>query len=130
MTDWIGSHVRTFDFLGGVTAAVVPDNLKSGVSRACYYDPEINPTYQDMASHYGVVILPARVREPRDKAKVETAVQIAERQILARLRNHTFFTLEELNREIRRLLAELNSKPFQKLPGSRQSMFATVDRPG
>lgn len=129
LPDWIGSHVRAFEFLGGVTAAVVPDNLKSGVSRACYYDPEINPTYQDMASHYGVVVLPARIREPRDKAKVETAVQIVERQILARLRNHTFFSLTELNREIRRLLAELNNKPFQKLPGSRQSMFATVDRP-
>lgn len=129
LTDWIGSHVRTFAFMGGVTAAVVPDNLKSGVSRPSYYDPEINPTYRDMARHYGVVVLPARVREPRDKAKVETAVQIVERQILARLRNHTFFSLEELNREIRRLLGELNNKPFQKLPGSRQSMFDAVDRP-
>lgn len=129
LADWVGSHVRAFEFLGGVTVAVVPDNLKSGISKACYYDPEINPTYQEMASHYGVVVLPARIREPRDKAKVETAVQIVERQILARLRNHTFFCLAELNREIRKLLVELNSKPFQKLSGSRQSMFATVDRP-
>ena len=129
LPDWIGSHVRTFAFLGGVPVALVPDNLKSGVNRASAYDPELNPTYQDLATHYGVAVLPARVREPRDKAKVETAVQIVERQILARLRNHTFFSLQELNRELRRLLAELNAKPFQKLPGSRQSMFESIDRP-
>jgi len=129
LPDWIGSHVRTFAFLGGVPVALVPDNLKSGVKRASAYDPELNPTYQDLATHYGVAVLPARVREPRDKAKVETAVQIVERQILARLRNHTFFSLHELNRELRRLLAELNAKPFQKLPGCRQSMFESIDRP-
>ncbi|MFZ5798370.1 MAG: IS21 family transposase [Thermodesulfobacteriota bacterium] len=129
LPDWISSHVRTFAFLGGVPVALVPDNLKSGVHRASAYDPELNPTYQDLATHYGVAVLPARVRAPRDKAKVETAVQIVERQILARLRNHTFFSLQELNRELRRLLAELNAKPFQKLPGSRQSMFESIDRP-
>jgi transposase len=112
-----------------VPTAIVPDNLKSGVKRASSYEPDLNPTYQDMAAHYGVAVLPARVREPRDKAKVETAVQIVERQILARLRNHTFFSLQELNRELSRLLAELNAKPFQKLPGSRQSMFESLDRP-
>lgn len=129
LPDWIGSHVRTFAFLGGAPEVVVPDNLKSGVSKTCRYEPDINPTYQDMANHYGVVVLPARIRTPRDKAKVETAVQIVERQILAKLRNHRFFSLEELNREIRRLLVELNHKPFQKLPGSRQSLFASLDQP-
>ncbi len=129
LSDWIASHVRMFEFMGGVPEVLVPDNLKSGVSRACYYDPDINPTYQDMARHYNTIILPARVRAPRDKAKVETGVQIVERWILAKLRNHTFFSLTDLNREIRRLLDELNDKPFQKLPGSRKSMFDSIDRP-
>jgi transposase len=129
LPDWIGSHVRAFSAFGGVPEVVVPDNLKSGVTKACYYEPDINPTYQEMASHYGIVVLPARVREPRDKAKAETGVQIIERQILAKLRNHTFFSLPELNKEIARLLAELNNKPFQKLPGSRQSLLESLDRP-
>lgn len=129
LPDWIGSHVRAFSSFGGVPEVMVPDNLKSGVTKANYYEPDINPTYQDMASHYGLVVLPARVREPRDKAKAETGVQIVERQILARLRNHTFFSLAELNKEVARLLAELNAKPFQKLPGSRQSLLESLDRP-
>ena len=129
LSDWIASHVHMFEFMGGVPEVLVPDNLKSGVSRACYYDPDINPTYQDMARHYNTIVLPARVRAPRDKAKVETGVQIVERWILAKLRNHTFFSLTDLNREIRRLLDELNDKPFQKLPGSRKSMFDSIDRP-
>lgn len=129
LADWIDSHVRAFRFFGGVPEVLVPDNLKSGVSKACYYEPDINPTYQDMSSHYSTVVLPARVREPRDKAKVETGVQIVERWILAKLRNHTFFSLAELNEEIRKLLGELNNKPFQKLPGSRKSMFESIDRP-
>jgi len=129
LPDWINSHVRTLHFLGGVPEAVVPDNLKSAVSKACYYEPDINPTYQEMAAHYGMAVLPARVRAPRDKAKAETGVQMVERWILARLRNHTFFTLSELNREIRRLLEVLNSKPFKKLSGCRKSMFQTLDQP-
>jgi transposase len=129
LSDWIGSHVRMFEFMGGIPEVLVPDNLKSGVSKAYYYDPEINPTYQDMACHYSTIVLPARVRAPRDKAKVETGVQIVERWILAKLRNHTFFSLSDLNREIRRLLDELNDKPFQKLPGSRKSMFESIDMP-
>lgn len=129
LPDWIGSHARAFDFFGGVPEVVVPDNLKSGVNKACYYEPDINPTYQDMAGHYSTVVLPARVREPRDKAKAETGVQIVERWILAKLRNHTFFSLAELNTEISRLLDELNDKSFQKLPGSRKSMFETLDHP-
>jgi len=129
LSDWIGSHVRCFNYFHGVPEVLVPDNLKSGVSKACYYEPDINPTYQDMAGHYNTVVLPARVREPRDKAKAETGVQIVERWILAKLRNHTFFSLAELNGEIKKLLEELNNKPFQKLPGSRKSMFESLDRP-
>ena len=129
LPDWISSHVRAFKFMGGVPKVLVPDNLKSGVKKPCYYDPDINPTYQNLASHYGVIVLPTRIRKARDKAKVETGVQIVERWILARLRNHKFFGLSELNNEIRRLLEELNNKPFQKLPGTRKSTFDTLDRP-
>ena len=129
LPDWIGSHVRCFVFLGGVPEVVVPDNLKSGVSKTCRYEPELNPTYQDMATQYGVAVLPARVRAPRDKAKVETAVQIVERQILAKLRHQQFFSLAELNQAISQQLHALNTKPFQKLPGSRQSLFHSLDQP-
>lgn len=127
--DWIGSHVRAFSFYGGVTEAIVPDNLKSGVSKVCRYEPDINPTYHDLASHYQTVVLPARVRKPRDKAKAEAGVLLVERWILARLRRHTFFSLAELNKVIGELLAVLNAKPFKKLPGSRQSRFAELDQP-
>lgn len=129
LPDWISSHVHAFEYFGGVTAVVVPDNLKSGVKDPCFYDPEINPTYLDMARHYGMVVLPARKRKARDKAKVETGVQVVERWILARLRNQTFFSLDQLNQAIRLLLKELNRKPFQKLPGTRLSQFEAVDRP-
>ena len=98
LPDWVMAHVRTFAFLGGCPAIVVPDNLKSGVSRACRYDPDINPTYAAMAAHYGVAVIPARAVKPRDKAKVEVGVQIVERWILARLRQQTFFSLDELQR--------------------------------
>ena len=129
LSDWIGSHVRCFEFFGGVTEAVVPDNLKTGVTKANHYEPDINPTYLDFARHYGTVILPTRTHAPRDKAKVETAVQVVERWILARLRNHKFCGLHELNQTIARLLVELNNKPFQKLPGSRRSMYESLERP-
>lgn len=129
LADWIGSHVRAFAYFGGVPAVLIPDNLKSGVKQACYYEPDINPTYQDLAGHYNTVVLPARVRKPQDKAKVETGVQIVERWILAKLRNHSFFSLDELNLEVRKLLEELNDKPFQKLPGSRRQLFEELDRP-
>jgi len=129
LADWIGSHVRLFDYLGGVPEMVVPDNLKSGVTKACFYEPDLNPTYQDMAAHYGVAVLPARAARPRDKAKVEVGVQVAERWILARLRNRQFFSLAELNRAIRELLDGLNERPFHKLPGSRKSMFQELDKP-
>ena len=129
LPDWIASHERAFRFFGGVPQLVVPDNLKSGVSKACRYEPDLNPTYHDLAIHYGTAVLPARVRKPRDKAKVEAGVLLVERWILARLRNRAFFSLEELNQAIRQLLERLNQRPFRKLPGSRLSVFETVDRP-
>ena len=129
LADWIGSHSRAFAFFGGVPKLVVPDNLKSAVSKASFYDPDINPSYLDLVNHYGTVVIPARVRRPKDKAKVETGVQIVERWILARLRNRQFFSLRQLNKAIAELLADLNNKPFQKLPGSRKSAFESMDRP-
>lgn len=129
LEDWTGSHRRAFEFFGGVPEIVVPDNLKSGVTKAHLYEPDINPTYQDLAAHYGVAVIPARVRKPRDKAKVESAVQVAERWILARLRDHRFFSLHELNAAIAEQLTAYNERPFQKLEGSRHSVFLEVDRP-
>lgn len=128
LPDWIGSHVRTFDYLGGVPNALVPDNLKSGIKSPHRYEPVINPTYQDLAEHYSVAVVPARVREPKDKSKVESAVQVVERWILAALRDRTFFSLPELNEAIAILLEKLNSQPFQKLPGSRRSEFEALDK--
>ncbi len=129
LPDWIGSHTRAFTFFGGVPELLVPDNLKSGVLKAHRYEPEANPTYTEMAVHYDVAIIPARVRKPRDKAKVENAVLVVERWILARLRNHTHFTLGELNQRIAALVEDLNNEPFQKLSGSRRSFFESLDRP-
>lgn len=124
VADWIGAHVRALEHLGGVPAAIVPDNLKSGITKACRYQPDLNPSYQDFAEAYGVTVLPARVRKPRDKAKVETGVQIVERQMLAPLRHQSFFSLASLNRALAESLATLNQRPFQKLDGSRASWFA------
>ena len=129
LPDWIGSHVRAFRFLGRVPEIVVPDNLKSGVTHPHIYEPDINVTYLKMAEHFGVAVIPARSRKPRDKAKVESAVLIVGRWILARLRNRTFFSLGELNRAIAELLKELNGRPFQKLPGCRREAFEQVDYP-
>ena len=129
LPDWIGSHQRAFRFLGGVPELVVPDNLRSGVSKAHRYEPDTNPTYQDMASHYGVAVLPARVRKPRDKAKVEGGVLVVERWILAALRHRQFFSLLELNAAIIELLVRLNSRAFRKLPGCRRDHFEQLDRP-
>jgi len=129
LPDWIGSHVRMLSYFGGVPAVIVPDNLKAGVRRACYYEPDLNPTYHDLAIHYGATILPARAYHPRDKAKVETGVQIVERQILAPLRDWRFTSLAELNVEIAHQREVVNDRPFQKLPGSRRTLFEEVDRP-
>jgi len=127
--DWINSHVRTLQYLGGVPQVAVPDNLKSGVKKAHLYEPDLNPTYQDMARHYNLAIVPARKKRPRDKAKAETGVQLVSRWILARLRNKQFFSLLALNQEVRRLLEQLNQKPFKKLEGSRKSLFEDLDKP-
>jgi transposase len=129
LPDWIGAHVRTFAAFGGVPEIVVPDNLKAAVTRAHRYEPEINRTYAALAQHYGFAIIPARAAKPRDKAKVEVGVQIVERWILARLRHHTFFSLVEVNAAIHPLVSALNARPFKKLSGSRQQLFAALDRP-
>lgn len=127
--DWIGAHVRAFGFFGGSPAAIVPDNLKSGVLKPDRYDPDLNPSYQEFARYYALAILPARVRKPRDKAKVESGVLLVERWILARIRNITFFSLAALNDAVRALVVELNAKPFQKREGSRLSIFVSVEKP-
>lgn len=129
LPDWVNSHARAFTFLGGVPDLVVPDNLKSGVTKACRYDPDINPAYQQLAAHYGTAVVPARPRKPKDKAKAEVGVQIIERWILARLRHQTFFSLHELNQCIRVLLDDVNRRPFKQLPGSRLSWFEDLDKP-
>ncbi len=129
LEDWIGSHVRTFEAIGGVSEIVVPDNLKSGVTSPCRYEPDVNRTYEELAGHYGVAVVPARVRKPRDKAKVESGVLQVERWILARLRNETFFSLRELNASIAKLLVELNDRPLKVLGISRRELFEQVDRP-
>jgi transposase len=127
--DWIASHTRTFEFLGGVTAAVVPDQLKSGVTRADRYEPGLQRSYEEMGRHYDTAIIPARPAHPRDKAKVEVGVQIAQRWILARLRNQTFFSLDELNARIRELLDDLNARVMRRYGVSRRDLFERLDRP-
>ena len=129
LPDWIASHQRAFVYFGGVTELLIQDNLKSGVTKPCRYEPDINPTYQDMAAHYGTAVMPARVRKPRDKAKVEAGVQLVERWIIAALRKRTFFSLDELNEAIGELLERINNRPFRKLPGSRRSQFELLDKP-
>ena len=129
LPSWIASHVRTFQFLGGAPACLVPDNLRAGVSRPCRYEPDLNPAYQEMASYYGMVVMPARVRKPRDKAKAEAGVLLAERWILAVLRHRTFFSLAELNEAIWKLLEKLNHHPFRKLNTTRARLFEQLDRP-
>jgi transposase len=129
MPDWISSHVRAFTFFGGVTALLVPDNLRACTTKACRYEPVINDTYLAMAEHYKTAVLPARPVKPRDKAKAEIGVQVVGRWILARLRHQKFFSLFELNQAIAELLVVLNSKPFQKLQGSRLSLFEAIDKP-
>ena len=129
LADWLGAHVRAFEYFGGVTELVVIDNLKSGVQRACRYEPDLNPSYQDLAEHYGVAVLPARVRKPRDKAKVEVAVQGVERWILAPLRHATFFSLAELNAALWAELTPYNERPLSREAGTRRSRFLELDRP-
>jgi len=129
LPSWIQSHVHAFEFFNGVAEILVPDNLKTGVTHPCRYEPDINPTYSDLAEHYGTVVIPTRIAKPKDKAKVESAVLIAERWILAALRNHRFFSLAEANQAITEKLKEFNHRKFQKLNTTRRELFANLDRP-
>ena len=129
LPDWIKSHIRALEFFGGVPQILVPDNLKSGVTHPCRYEPDINPTYLDLARHYGTTVIPARPGKPKDKAKVESCVLIVERWILAALRNHRFFSLAELNLAITEKLSLFNQRPLQKMKVSRQHLFETMDKP-
>jgi transposase len=126
--DFIASHGRTLQYFGGVPGALVPDQLKSGVTSACRYEPGIQRTYEEMARHYGTVVLPARPARPRDKAKVEVGVQVVQRWLLARLRNQTFFTLEALNERIWELLEELNNRPMRVYGASRRELFERLEK--
>jgi transposase len=126
---WISAHINAFEYFAGVPQIVVPDNLKAGVTNPCRYEPDINPTYQDLAEHYGTTVIPTRPGKPRDKAKVESAVLVAERWILAALRNHTFFSLVELNKAIAEKLSDLNKRKFKKLDTTRKKLYQTIDKP-
>ena len=126
---WVGAHVHAFAYFGAVPEIVVPDNLKAGVTRAHRYEPDVNATYAEMAAHYGCAVIPTRSHKPRDKAKVEAGVLIAERWILASLRNVTFFSLVTANDAIRERLEWLNNRRFQKLEGTRRTLFEELDRP-
>jgi len=129
LVHWLGGHVRGFAFFDGVPKILRPDNLKSGVKTPNRYEPELNPSYQELAEHYQIAVLPARVRRPRDKAHVENSVQNVERWVLAPLRNRTFFSLGEANRAIMPLLAALNQKEMLHLGKSRKELYEELDRP-
>jgi transposase len=129
LRSWIGSHMRAFEFFGGVVEVVVPDNLKSAVTHPSYYEPDLNPTYRDLGEHYGVAIIPARPYRARDKAKAEVGVQVVQRWIVAALRKRKFFSRDEVNQAIAELLVRLNERPFRKREGSRASLFAQLDQP-
>lgn len=127
--DWIASHVRALGFFGGVPRAIVCDQLKSGVTRACRYEPEVQRTYEELAHHYGTTVLPARPHKPRDKAKVEGAVLIVQRWILARIRNEVFTSLAALNERIAELLVDLNARQMRRYEKSRRELFEEIERP-
>jgi transposase len=129
LPDWIAVHVNALAAIGGVPRQIVSDNLKSGISKACFYEPTVNRTYAEMATHYGTAIVPARPYKPRDKAKVEVGVQVVQRWILARLRNRRFFSLAELNGAIRELVADINDRPMRGWDTTRRALFERFDRP-
>lgn len=126
---FLACHVAMLEFFGGVPELLVPDNLKTGVTSPCYYEPDLNPAYSALAEHYGCCVLPTRPGRPRDKAKVETGVLYAERRILAALRNRQFFSLSEVKEAVAVELQKLNDRPFQKLSGSRRSIFISEEQP-
>jgi transposase len=128
LSDWIGSHTRAFAFIGGVPAMVVSDNLRAGVTKACFYEPAVNRTYAEMAAHYNTAIVPARPYRARDKAKVEVAVQVATRFIIARLRNQQFFSLTALNAAIAELVAQINDRVSRHLGASRRALFKDLEQ--
>jgi transposase len=128
LPDWIGCHVGMLAFIGGVPGQIVTDNLRAGITRACFYEPLVNRTYADMAAHYGTAVIPARPYKPRDKAKVEVGVQVVQRWILARLRNRRFFSLAELNQAIRELLGQLNERPMRGWGTTRRALYEQLDR--
>jgi transposase len=129
LPNWIDCHVHAFEFFGGTTTLLIPDNPRTGVTRACRYEPDLNRTYHEMAQHYRIAVMPARPRKPRDKAKVENAVGIVERWILAALRHRKFFAVADLNDAIEELLERLNNRRFRKRDGTRTSLFQQLDRP-
>ena len=129
LPNWIAAHVRAFQYFSCVPRVLVPDNLKSGVTKACFYDPELNPTYAELAAHYGTAVLPAKARKPRYKAIVENGVLVSKRWILAALRHRTFFSLAEMNEAIGELLEALNTRPMRKLKKSRRQLFTELDQP-
>jgi transposase len=128
LSDWIGAHTRAFAFIGGVTAMVVSDNLRSGITKACFYEPQVNRTYAEMAAHYGTAIVPARPYRARDKAKAEVAVQVATRFIIAKLRNQQFFALSALNAAIAELVTKINDRVSRHLGASRCALFEDLER--
>ncbi len=129
LPSWIRGHVHAYEAFHGVPALTVPDNTKTGVTKANFYEPGLHPLYQDFAAHYGTAILPTRVRRPRDKAAVEVAVQVVQRWVLARLRNRTFFSVTELNAELAPMRDWLNDRPFRHIAGTRRKLFEEIDRP-
>src|SRR3954453_3978741 len=129
LPDWIAAHVRAFAYFDGAARQTVSDNLKAGITKACFHEPMVNRTYADMARHYGTAIVPARPYKPRDKAKVEVGVQVVGRWIPARLRHRRFFSLADLNAAIRALLEDLNDRPMRGWGTSRRALFEQLDRP-
>lgn len=126
---WCTGHALAFAYFEGCPEVIVPDNPKPVITKACPYEPDVNPSFNQMANHFGVAVIPARVRKPKDKAVVESAVGVATRWILAVFRKRTFFSLAEANQEVGKLLAQLNNRPFKKLPGCRRSRYEQIDKP-
>lgn len=129
LPSWISAHIRAFEYFGGVSEILIPDNLRSGVTKACRYEPDLNPTYRELAEHYGTAVIPARAGKPRDKAKVEAGVLLVTRWITAALRHHTFFSITDLNGKILEMLERLNTRMFKKLSTSRKELFETIEKP-